>query len=83
MLVVLYCFDPELIVFGGSITRAFRLFEPGLRERLADFAYQHALARLTIACSEIADAAILGAAALHIDARSGPGATRSPKAGTR
>ena len=83
VLIVLYCFDPELIVFGGSITRAFRLFEPGLRERLADFAYQHALARLTIACSEIADAAILGAAALHIDARSGPGATRAPKTGTR
>jgi glucokinase len=72
VLIVLYCFDPELIVFGGSIARAFQYFEPGLRERLADFAYQHALGRLTIACSEIADAAILGAAALHIDARSRP-----------
>ena len=67
VMTVLYCFDPELIVFGGSITKAFSLFEPGLRETLASFAYQHALERLTIACSEIADAAILGAAALHID----------------
>jgi glucokinase len=64
---VLYCFDPELIVFGGSIAKAFPLFEPGLREALAGFAYQHALGRLKIACSEISDSAILGAAALHID----------------
>jgi glucokinase len=69
VLTVLYCFDPELIVFGGSIARAFPLFEPGLREALAGFAYRHALERLTIACSEIEDAAILGAAALHIDAQ--------------
>jgi glucokinase len=69
VMTVLYCFDPELIVFGGSITKAFALFEPGLREALAGFAYQHALERLKIACSEISDAAILGAAALHIDDR--------------
>jgi len=69
VMTILYAFDPELIVFGGSIAGAFRFFEAGLRERLREFAYQHALARLTIACSEVADVAILGAAALYIDAR--------------
>jgi glucokinase len=77
VLTVLYCFDPELIVFGGSIARAFPLFEPGLREALAGFAYQHALERLTIACSEVEDAAILGAAALHIDAQAQRQAARA------
>jgi len=32
-----------------------------MRERLADFAYQHALARVRIVKSELADAAVLGA----------------------
>jgi glucokinase len=83
VLTVLYCFDPELIVFGGSITRAFPLFEPGLREALAGFAYQHALERLTITCSEIEDAAILGAAALHIDDRARRNVARAARGKVR
>ena len=69
IMTVLYAYDPELIVLGGSIARAFAYFEAGMRERLADFAYQHALARLKIVRSELADAALLGAAALYLDAR--------------
>jgi glucokinase len=68
VLVALYSYDPELIVFGGSISRAFPFFERGLRERLETYAYPHALERLEIACSEIEHAAILGAAALYLDA---------------
>jgi len=67
-LTVLYTYDPELIVVGGSIARAFAFFEAGVRERLKSFAYQHALGRLVIAPSETEDVAILGAAALCIDA---------------
>ena len=40
-----------------------------MRKRLERFAYQHALERLTIAVSEAADIAVLGAAALYLDAR--------------
>lgn len=68
ILTILYAYDPELIVLGGSIARAFPFFEGGMRERLKSFAYQHALKRLVIACSENEDVAILGAAALYIDA---------------
>jgi glucokinase len=71
VMTILYAFDPELIVLGGSIARAFPYFEGGMRERLRDFAWQHALARVEIACSEVADVAILGAAALYLDARAG------------
>lgn len=69
ILTVLYAYDPELIVLGGSISRAYRLFEEGMRERLQEFAYPHALERLRIAVSEIDNVAVLGAAALYLDAR--------------
>jgi len=68
ILTILYAYDPELIVLGGSISRAFRFFEAGMRERLKSFAYQHVLEKLVIAPSETEDAGILGAAALCIDA---------------
>jgi glucokinase len=71
IMVVLYAYDPELIVLGGSISRALPWFEKGMRERLAEYAYQHALERLRIEASEIEHVALLGAAALYLDARDG------------
>jgi glucokinase len=71
LMIVLHAYDPELIVLGGSISRAWPLFERGMRERLREYAYQHALERLRIEISEIEHAAILGAAALYLDARQG------------
>jgi glucokinase len=68
ILTILYAYDPELIVLGGSISRAYPFFEAGMRERLKSFAYQHVLETLVITPSENEDAAILGAAALCIDA---------------
>jgi len=69
VMTVLYAYDPDLVVFGGSVSRTFSLFEAGLRKRLQDFDYQHSLERTTFARSEIENVAILGAAALHMDAR--------------
>jgi glucokinase len=69
IMTVLYAYDPELIVLGGSISSAFDLFEAGMRERLKEYAYQHALERLVISCSETENVAVLGAAALYLDAR--------------
>jgi glucokinase len=73
VLTVLYAFDPELIVFGGSISQAFDLFEGGLRERLQDYAYQLGLAGKVITASETENVAILGAAAIALNARSPAG----------
>ena len=69
ILTVLYAYDPELLVLGGSISKAYRWFEAGMRERLKGFAYPHALDRLTITVSETENVAVLGAAALYLDAR--------------
>jgi glucokinase len=71
ILTILYAYDPELIVLGGSIASAFPYFEGGVREKLRSFAYQHVLDKLVIARSETDDVAILGAAALCIDAARG------------
>jgi glucokinase len=72
VMVVLYAYDPELLVLGGSISRAFPFFAPAMRERLREYAYPHALARLRIERSEIENVAILGAAALYLDANGRP-----------
>jgi glucokinase len=66
--IVLYAYDPEILVFGGSISSTFNLFEIGLRQGLGDFEYPHAIDRLVIAPSELDHAAVLGAAALYVDA---------------
>jgi glucokinase len=68
IMIVLYAFDPEAIILGGSISVAFDLFERGMRERLRSFAYPHVVQRLVIEPSELQNAAVLGAAALFYDA---------------
>ena len=67
VLLVLYAYDPELVILGGSIARASPFFAAGLHERLEAFEYRHALARLSIVASELEDAAVLGAAALCLE----------------
>ncbi|MEM1126375.1 MAG: ROK family protein [Bacteroidota bacterium] len=61
---VLYAYDPEVIVFGGSVRLAYRFFEASMREALAPFAYRPAVQRLRLAVSEIDHVALVGAAAL-------------------
>ncbi|MEE4271124.1 MAG: ROK family protein [Thermoanaerobaculales bacterium] len=69
--IALYAYDPEILVFGGSIASAFDLFEGALREGLADFKYPHIIERVKITASKLKNAAVLGAAALHVDATRG------------
>jgi glucokinase len=68
--VTLYAYDPEIIVLGGSISRAFELFDGGMRERLKEFDYPHVLERVEIVPSRLEHAAVLGAAALCLDGSS-------------
>lgn len=67
ILIALYAYDPEIIILGGSVSRAYRLFEKAMRERLESYAFPHALRRLKIVCSEAEDVALLGAAAIYIN----------------
>ncbi len=68
IMVAVYAYDPEALILGGSISSAFEYFERGLRSGLATFAYPHVIKRLVIAKSELQNAAVLGAAALYVDA---------------
>ena len=61
---VVNAYDPQIIVFGGSIAAAFDLFKGGMYKELENFPYQRSIARLKITTSSIDNAAILGAASL-------------------
>ena len=65
----LYAYDPEVIILGGSVAKAWPLFEAAAREELKSFAYQNSLKKLRIEVSDEPQIAVLGAAALCLDAR--------------
>ena len=46
--IVVLTVDPEMIVFGGSVTAAHELFEESMYEDLKDFAYPNSIKNLKI-----------------------------------
>ena len=67
ILIALYAYDPEIVILGGSVSRAYPLFERTMRERLQSHAFPHALRRLQIVCTDSNDVALLGAAAIYLN----------------
>jgi len=65
---IVYAYDPEIIIMGGSVRKAFRFFSAAMWESIRSFAYTGSIASLEIEVSELEHVAILGAAALHYDA---------------
>ncbi len=65
---ILYAYDPEIIVLGGSVRKAFRFFKEAMWESIRSFAFSNSIRSLKIEVSELEHVAILGAAALHYDA---------------
>lgn len=61
---VAYTYDPEAIVLGGSIAKAYAFFEPSMKESMNDFQFPETFKRLKILRSQIDNIALLGAAAL-------------------
>ncbi len=59
---LLFVLAPEVIIFGGSISKSFALFEPAMRKELENFPFQKVIESLHIARSEMDNAALLGAA---------------------
>ncbi|MEZ4902538.1 MAG: ROK family protein [Spirosomataceae bacterium] len=55
---ILYIYDPEAIVLGGSIAKAYSLFRGGMFKALDDFAYPESLKRLKIFQSQNDDIAL-------------------------
>jgi glucokinase len=64
---VLYTYDPELIILGGSVRKAFHFFEEAMWESIRSFAFSPSVKSLKIEVSELEHVALLGAAALHYD----------------
>ncbi|WP_430815065.1 ROK family protein [Carboxylicivirga sp. RSCT41] len=65
---ILYAYDPECIVIGGSISRFFPYFEEFMWKVVRKFQYEKTVEKLKIEVSEQPDIAVLGAAALYYDA---------------
>ena len=70
--IVMYSMDPEIIVLGGSIRKAYDLFRDAMWEELGQFAYGQSLKRLVVELSDLEHAALLGAARLP-EAHRAPG----------
>jgi glucokinase len=64
----LYAYDPELILLGGSCSKDFEFWEASMREELKKFYFPRAVERLKIEVSKEPKIAVLGAAALCLDA---------------
>lgn len=64
---ILFAIDPEIIIIGGKLSKAFPFFEKSMRERLATFPYEKSIKNLKIEVSEEPDILVLGAAALYFD----------------
>lgn len=65
---VMYTYDPELIVLGGSVSQAFDLFRETMWREIRTLAYVKSVERIRVEVSELANSGILGAAALYYDA---------------
>jgi len=66
---ILFSVDPEVIVIGGPLAKAFPFFEKTMWEKVNAFPYKQTINKLKIILSEQEDIAVLGAAALYYDAQ--------------
>jgi glucokinase len=65
---IMYTYDPELIVLGGSVRLAFDYFQETMWERIRTCLFTKSAERLKVKASELENSGILGAAALYYDA---------------
>jgi len=65
---ILYAVDPDIIILGGSVSRAYRFFSRAMWASIKTFVYSLVLKNIRIGVSRIRNIAILGAAALYYDA---------------
>ncbi|MGQ9800585.1 MAG: ROK family protein [Candidatus Saccharicenans sp.] len=66
---IMYAVDPEAIILGGSVSRAYDFFQEAMWQTVSSFAYSIAVKRIKIMPSTTENIAILGAAALYLDNR--------------
>ena len=59
--------DPEIIILGGSVSKAYDYFKNSLNMVLDNFPYQNSIKQLKIVASNLNQVSILGAAALYFE----------------
>ncbi len=64
---ILYALDIELVILGGSVSKAFPYFSKTMWECIRTFAFQKSATSLDIKVSQLANSGVLGAAALFYD----------------
>jgi glucokinase len=62
---ILYAYDPEMIILGGSVSKSFQLYEKWIWKILGNFAFPNSLKSFKLLPSKLEHPGILGAAALH------------------
>ena len=61
---IVYTYDPEAIILGGSIAKAFKFFEGPMKNAMADFQFPETINSLKVLHTNVENIALLGAAAL-------------------
>ncbi|MEZ2334584.1 ROK family protein [Mucilaginibacter sp. RCC_168] len=64
---VMYAYDPQLIVLGGSVRHAYAFFQQTMWQEIKTFAYTKTAERIRVEVSELENSGIIGAAALYYD----------------
>lgn len=64
---IMYTYDPSLIILGGSVRMAYDFFQKTMRQHIQTFAFTKSPQRLKIEISELQNSGLLGAAALFYD----------------
>ena len=66
---MLYAYDPQIIIIGGSLTKAYELYKEAMLTAIQDFEFSNTLKRIEIVISELDNSAIYGAAGLFFNGR--------------
>jgi len=61
---IMYSYDPEQIILGGSVSKSYDYFKEGIQMSLKSFAYQNSISNLKINVSRDPDISLKGAASL-------------------
>ena len=62
--IIVLAVDPEIVVFGGSISKSFKYFKDSMMKQFGTIVFSKSVERLVIKVSDTENVALLGAAAL-------------------
>jgi len=64
---MMYTYDPSLIILGGSVRFAYPYFQKAMWRQINTFAFTKSISKLRIEISDLENSGILGAAGLYYD----------------